>query len=143
MKNIFKKFQQMISSGIPILKKTSIVKRAIRIKLHEKHQVFFYIEKVKIEINNMNSTGIGLCGDSFKILPTKNDIIKGSLVIENDSYPIELQVVYAGKNVGCRITNITSKCANKISEYFSYELIASKLYPLKTEILKPDPDGVM
>lgn len=142
MKKLLSLINALVNPAVePAPVKGTKVKRAIRIKIHEEHRVSFYTGKEKHLILNMNSNGIGLSAESFSELPKENQKINGILVIENDSFPLDLEVVYANKHVGCKILSISKECTRKISHYFADELIASKLYPLKTENLKPDPDG--
>jgi hypothetical protein len=141
VKKLIHTIQQAISSAKSKQLVPNHIKRPIRIKIHESHQVYFEKNKERVLINNMNSKGFGFLGKSFSILPKKGDIIKGILTIETESFPIELEVVYSGKNVGCKIILIERNCLKKISQYFSFELVAQSLYPLNSEHLKKDPDG--
>jgi hypothetical protein len=69
------------------------------------------------------------------------DVIAGLLIVEGESFPLELEVVHVAKNIGCKIIKMEPQLRYKMTQYFAHEIVASNLYPLRTDILKPDADG--
>ncbi len=141
MKKLFQTIQKLTRAEKNTQSVPHYIKRPIRINIHELHQVYFERNNERIIISNMNSKGFGFLGKSFSVLPAKGDVLKGVLIIEGSSFPLDLEVVYSGKNVGCKIKSISRECLNEISQYFSFEILALSLYPLNSDHLKKDPDG--
>ena len=100
------------------------------------------IDGVEAHIENINSTGLGLTVGSFQVKPKPNDKITAMLQILNETFPLEMQVIYVNNIVGCKILNVQRNLVNKIETYFQYEILGNSLTRIKSEKLKPDPDGI-
>jgi hypothetical protein len=131
-------------------KKSSVsriyINRAMRIKLNPIHQIKFESTTLHpiqyLAISNISSTGVAFLSDSFSPLPDKGFAIKGNLIIEDDSFEITLEVIHVSEfEVGCKFKSIAKQCIAKITKYFFYEFLATKLSPISTGHLKPDYDG--
>jgi hypothetical protein len=118
------------------------IRRPIRVKVEKAHDIELTINDKMIQIENINSTGLGLSLLSFDVKPVPNEKINAILKITNSIFPIEIQVVYVNNIIGCRIHNIKRDLVNKIESYFQYEILGNSLTRIKSEKLKPDPDGI-
>ena len=142
MKNFFNKIVGRFGRSEQVDVVPSLVNRAIRIAVSPKHQVKFLLGADEIEIFNISSTGLALVTSSFQVTPATKSKISGLLIVEGESFPLELEIVHVAKNAGCRILKMDHGLRNKILKYFAHEIVAGNLYPLRSDILKPDSDGI-
>lgn len=118
------------------------IRRPIRVRVEKSHDIKVLIDGVEAHIENINSTGLGLTVGSFQVKPKPNDKITAMLQILNETFPLEMQVIYVNNIVGCKILNVQRNLVNKIETYFQYEILGNSLTRIKSEKLKPDPDGI-
>ncbi len=115
--------------------------RPIRVKIQKDHEIKLLINNEEILIENINSGGLGLALSAFKTQPVPAEKISATLLIANETFPIEIQIIYVNNTVGCKILNIKREVVNKIETYFQFEILGNSLTRIKSEKLKPDPDG--
>jgi hypothetical protein len=142
MKNFFSKIKERFSKSEQVEVVPSLVNRAIRIGIKPRHKVKFLLGADEIEIFNISSTGLALVTSSFQVTPATKSKISGLLIVEEESFPLVLEIVHVAKSTGCRILKMDHGLRNKILKYFAHEIVAGNLYPLRSDILKPDADGV-
>lgn len=118
------------------------IRRPIRVKVSRTHKIKLLVNGKEIEIENINSTGLGLSTISFSDTPKPGEKLEAILEIDNVRFSIELVIVYTNNLVGCKINNISRDLINKIETYFQFEILGNSLTRIKSEILKQDPDGV-
>jgi hypothetical protein len=141
MKNLLLYFNKLISTKVFKSQKAEHIKRPIRIKIHNEQNVVFHIANEVLRVANISSSGIALDGKNCILKFKKKQTVSGFLMLEEEKIQMILEVVYVGKNIGCKIIKSQKDVDRKISAYFKNELMASRLYPLKSEILKPVPEG--
>ena len=142
MKNLWDKFKNFAMKKEQIEVVPSLVNRAIRIAVTPKHEIKFLLGADEIDIFNISSTGLALITSSFQVTPATKTKISGLLIVEKESFPLELEIVHVAQNTGCRIVKMDQGLRNKIIKYFAHEIVAANLYPLREDILKPDSDGI-
>lgn len=118
------------------------IRRPIRVKVEKNHEIELLINDRLVQIENINSTGLGLSLNSFDPKPNPNDKMNGILKINQSEFPIEIHIIYVNNIVGCKILNVKRELVNKIETYFQYEILGNSLTRIKSEKLKPDPDGI-
>jgi hypothetical protein len=141
MKNLWDKLKNFAMKKEQVEVVPSLINRAIRIAVTPKHEIKFLLGVDEIDIFNISSTGLALITSSFQVTPATKTKISGLLIVEKESFPLELEIVHVAQNTGCRIVKMDQGLRNKIIKYFAHEIVAANLYPLREDILKPDGDG--
>ena len=122
------------------------VERAPRISLLPVHQVHFRRTDLspseQINVANLSLGGAGFVRTPGSIWPLIQNTLRGSLTLKNESFDLELKVVFISHSVvGCEFLKFPKELPRKIAEYFKLEIGAQKMIAVKAQLLKPVEKG--
>ena len=118
----------------------------MRIKILPQHNLQFKpknnISNIDYKLENISSTGLAFMAGTHDNLIEKGHIVECQLIIDDIVFEIAVEVMYISQAlIGCKFVKSPPHFKAKLSYYFYHELLASTLYPIKSEKLNPDPDG--
>lgn len=130
-------------------KSTPFTQRAPRIRTNSLNNIAIRIsDSESFEVETISSTGLGLksatvsTNESEKRASGVQPVLNGTLKINNEEFPIELQVVRSeGVHLGARFVTPSPQFLKALNRHFETELAGLKLVEVNPEYLKSNPDG--
>ncbi len=123
----------------------SFPSRPPRVRVTTLHRILFQRLRDSLrdplELANISTQGIGLMRRNVGAIQTGQKIT-GELMINENGYPIELEVRHLSEHVvGCQFIGSTPVLTKAIEEYFRIEILALRLNRVDEAYLKQDPNG--
>jgi hypothetical protein len=122
--------------------------RAFRVVISTLHRVSFVPSQSLLKgrdearLSNISTSGIGLVAGDFTAKPKVKSSIEGSMVFEDGSHPVQMQVMHVTSGViGAKFMGDSKGLQDAIRKYFELELLALGMLKVNPAHHKTEADG--